>query len=214
MSFGSLVFTPMVKKLQERYGSRKQYERMQNSGPAQDRLTESEIEFLAQRDSFYMATSGATGWPYIQHRGGIKGFLKVIDDRTLAFGDLRGNKQYISTGNLLTDDRVAIIMVDYPRQARLKMLGRIEILEGEKAEGWLDKVRTPAEKTPIERVFVVHVEAYDWNCPQHITPRYSVEELREGMKDVEKRIQALEQENASLRNELAAVHANSREQTS
>ena len=214
MSFGSLVFTPMVKKLQERYGSRKQYERMQNSGPAQDRLTESEIEFLAQRDSFYMATSGATGWPYIQHRGGIKGFLKVIDDRTLAFGDLRGNKQYISTGNLLTDDRVAVIMVDYPRQARLKILGRIEILEGEKAEGWLDKVRIPGEKTPIERVFVVHVEAYDWNCPQHITPRYSVEELREGMKDVEKRIQALEQENASLRNELAAVHANSREQTS
>ena len=210
MSFGSLVFTPLVKKLQERYGSRKQYERMENSGPAQDRLTEFETEFLAQRDSFYMATSGATGWPYIQHRGGIKGFLKAIDDRTLAFGDLRGNKQYISTGNLLTDDRVAIIMVDYPRQARLKILGHIEILEGEKAEGWLDKVRMPGEKTPIERVFVVHVEAYDWNCPQHITPRYSEEELRDGMKDVEKRIQALEQENSSLRKQLA----NSKEPTS
>src|SRR5271168_73166 len=205
MSFGSLVFTPLVKKLQERYGSRRQYERMENSGAAQDRLTEFETEFLAQRDSFYMATTGATGWPYVQHRGGPKGFLKVIDDRTLAFGDLRGNKQYISTGNLLTDDRVAIIMVDYPRQARLKILGRVEILEGEKAEGWLDKVRMREEKTPIERVFVIHVEAYDWNCPQHMTPRYSVEELRDGMKDVEKRIQTLEQENESLRKELTAV---------
>jgi uncharacterized protein len=214
MSFGSLVFTPLVKKLQERYGSRRQYERMENFGAPQDRLTEFEIEFLAERDSFYMATTGATGWPYVQHRGGIKGFLKVIDDRTLAFGDLRGNKQYISTGNLLTDDRVAIITIDYPRQARLKILGRIETLEGEKAEGWLDKVRMPGEKTPIERVFVIHVEAYDWNCPQHITPRYTVEELRDGMKDVEKRIQSLEQENESLRKQLAAIHANSKEHTS
>jgi uncharacterized protein len=212
MSFGSLVFTPLVKKLQERYGSRRQYERMENFGPTQDRLTEFETEFLAQRDSFYMATTGATGWPYVQHRGGPKGFLKVIDDRTLAFGDLRGNKQYISTGNLLTDDRVAIIMVDYPRQARLKILGRIEVFEGEKAEGWLDKVRMRGEKTPYERVFVIHVEAYDWNCPQHITPRYSVEELRDGMKDVEQRIHSLEQENDALRKELAAVHAASEEQ--
>jgi hypothetical protein len=214
MSFGSLVFTPLVKKLQERYGSRRQYARMEEFGAAQDRLTDFEIEFLAERDSFYMASIGATGWPYVQHRGGLKGFLKVIDDRTLAFGDLRGNKQYISTGNLLTDDRIAIIMVDYPRQARLKILGRVEILEGEKAEGWLDRVRMPGEKTPMERVFVIHVEAYDWNCPQHITPRYSVEELRDGMKDVEKRIQTLEQENESLRKELAAVHANSKEHTS
>jgi predicted pyridoxine 5'-phosphate oxidase superfamily flavin-nucleotide-binding protein len=213
MSFGSLVFTPLVKKLQERYGSRRQYERMENSGATQDRLTEFETEFLAQRDSFYMATTGATGWPYIQHRGGLKGFLKVIDDRTLAFADLRGNKQYISTGNLLTDNRVAIIMVDYPRQARLKILGRVEIFEGEKAEGWLDKVRIRGEKTPIERVFVIEVEAYDWNCPQHITPRSSVEELRDGMKDVEQRIHSLEQENESLRKELAAVHAASKEHT-
>ena len=213
MSFGSLVFTPLVKKLQERYGSRRQYERMENSSGSQDRFTPFESEFLAQRDSFYLATTGSTGWPYVQHRGGPKGFLKVIDDHTLAFGDFRGNKQYISTGNLLTDDRVAIIMVDYPRQARLKILGRIEILEGEKAEGWLGKVRMREEKTPIERVFVVHVEAYDWNCPQHITPRYSVEELRDGMKDVEKRIQTLEQENESLRKELAALHTASKEHT-
>ena len=207
MSFGSLVFTPLVKKLQERYGSRRQYERMENSGASQDRFTAFETEFLAERDSFYMATVGATGWPYVQHRGGPKGFLKVIDDHTLAFADFRGNKQYISTGNLLTDNRVALIMVDYPRQARLKILGRVEIFEGAKAAEWLDRVRMPGEKTVIERVLVIHVEAYDWNCPQHITPRYSVEELREGMKDVEKRVQTLEQENEALRKELAAVRS-------
>ncbi len=205
MSFGSLVFTPLIKKLQERYGSRRQYQRMEDSGASQDRFTSFETDFLAGRDSFYMATLGATGWPYVQHRGGPKGFLKVIDDRTLAFADFRGNKQYISTGNLLNDNRVALIMVDYPRQARLKILGRVEIFEGDKAVDWLDRVRVPGEKTPIERVFVIHVEAYDWNCPQHITPRYSAEELREGMKEVEKRVQALELENAALRKELAAV---------
>jgi uncharacterized protein len=205
MSFRSLVFTPLIKKLQEKYGSRRQYERMEEFGQAQDRFTPFETEFLAGRDSFYMATVGSTGWPYVQHRGGPKGFLKVIDDHTLAFGDLRGNKQYITTGNLLTDDRVALIMVDYPRQARLKILGRVETFEGEKAKAWLDLVRMPEEKTPIERAFVIHVEAYDWNCPQHITPRYTAEEIREGMKEIEKRVQALEQENDKLRKELAAL---------
>lgn len=207
MSFGSLVFTPLVKKLQERYGSRRQYERMENSGASQDRFTPFETAFLAERDSFYWATMGSSGWPYVQHRGGPKGFLKVIDDHTLAFGDFRGNKQYITTGNLLTDNRVAMIMVDYPRQARLKILGRVEVLEGEPATDWLDRVRVPGEKTPIERVFVIHVEAYDWNCPQHITPRYTVEEIREGMRSIENRVEALERENNALREELAQFRA-------
>jgi predicted pyridoxine 5'-phosphate oxidase superfamily flavin-nucleotide-binding protein len=207
MSFGTLVFTPLIKKLQERYGSRRQYERMENFGGSQDRLTEFETEFLAGRDSFYMATMGSTGWPYVQHRGGPKGFLKVIDDHTLAFGDLRGNKQYISTGNLLTDNRVAIIMVDYPRQARLKILGRVETLDGDEAKSWLDRVRMPEERTVIERVFIIHVEAYDWNCPQHITPRYTAEEIREGMQSIEGRVEALERENQALRKELAQFRA-------
>src|ERR1700743_1219310 len=147
MSFGSLVFTPLVKKLQERYGSRRpyerraghagrrrrQYERRENYPELQQRLTDFEVDFLEQRDSFYWATVGSTGWPYVQHRGGPKGFLKVIDERTLAFADFRGNKQYISTGNLQSDSRVAMIMVDYPRQARLKILGRVKIFEGAEA---------------------------------------------------------------------------------
>jgi len=202
MSFGSRTFTPLVKKLQERHGSRQQYERMEKSGAQSDRFTNFEMEFLADRDSFYWATVGATGWPYVQHRGGPKGFLKVIDDHTLAFADFRGNKQFISTGNLLTDSRVAMILVDYPRQARLKILGRVEIFEGEKAAEWLERVRIPGYKAIIERVFVIHVEAYDWNCPQHITPRYTAEEIREGTQAAEQRMQALEHENEALRKQL------------
>ncbi|HEY0794696.1 MAG TPA: pyridoxamine 5'-phosphate oxidase family protein [Acidisarcina sp.] len=202
MSFGKIAFTPLVKKLQERYGSRAQYERMEKSGGPQDSLTDFEKEFLAGRDTFYMATTSATGWPYVQHRGGPQGFVKVIDDRTLAFADFRGNKQYISTGNLLSDDRVALILVDYPRQARLKILGRVEIFEGAKADPWLDRVRVRGYKAVIERVYVIHIEAYDWNCPQHITPRYTAEEIREGMHDIEERVRTLELENEALRKQL------------
>jgi predicted pyridoxine 5'-phosphate oxidase superfamily flavin-nucleotide-binding protein len=207
MSFGSLAFTPLVKKLQERYGSRRQYERMEKFGDPQDSLTAFEVEFLAQRDSFYMATTGATGWPYVQHRGGPKGFLKVIDNRTLAFADFRGNRQYISTGNLLSDDRVALIFIDYPRQARLKILGRAKIFEGQEADSWLPRVLVPGYKALTERVYVIHIDAYDWNCPQHIIPRYTEEEIREGMQDVEKRMQALNEENAALRKEVAEMRA-------
>jgi uncharacterized protein len=130
-SFGSLVFTPVVKSLQERYGSRRQYARLEESEPSPDKLGPQESEFIGERDTFYMASIGATGWPYVQHRGGPKGFLKVIDENTVAFADFRGNRQYISTGNLMTDNRVAIILLDYPRQTRLKLLGRAEIFEGE-----------------------------------------------------------------------------------
>ncbi|UWZ81866.1 pyridoxamine 5'-phosphate oxidase family protein [Occallatibacter riparius] len=202
MSFGSLLFTPVVKELQERYGSRRQYERFSKSDDSSAHLTEFEIEFLAERDSFYWATIGATGWPYVQHRGGPKGFLKVVDDHTLALGDFRGNKQFISTGNLLTDNRVAMILVDYPRQARLKILGRVDVLEGEAASEWIERVRMPGYKAVIERVFLIHVDAYDWNCPQHITPRYTAEEIREAVHGIEERIDVLEKENQALRQEL------------
>jgi uncharacterized protein len=205
MSFGSLAFTPLVKQLQERYGSRRQYERMEKFGEPQDSLTGFDEEFLAERDTFYMATTGAQGWPYVQHRGGPKGFLKVIDKRTLAFADFRGNKQYISTGNLLSDDRVALIFIDYPQQARLKILGRAKIFEGQEADSWLTRVRVPDYNAVIERVYVIHIEAYDWNCQQHIIPRYTAEEIREGMQAVEKRMQTLNEENEALRKEIAVM---------
>ena len=205
MSFGKLLFTPLVKKLQERYGSRRQYERMEGSGASQDRFTPFESEFLAQRDSFYQATTGSTGWPYVQHRGGPKGFLRVIDKRTLAFADFSGNKQYISAGNLATDDRVALILVDYPRQARLKILGRVEVIEGTDAKEWAGKLGDPEYKAVIERVFVIHVEASDWNCSQHITPRFTEEQIREALAPVEKEMQALRRENERLQAELVRL---------
>ncbi len=202
MSFGSLVFTPVVKELQERYGSRKQYERMKDSGAAHESFTDFEVEFLAERDSFYWATVGSTGWPYVQHRGGPKGFLKVIGRETLALADFRGNKQFISSGNLMTDNRVAMILVDYPRQARLKILGQVDVLDGEKAAPWIERVELPGYKAVIERVFLIHMEAYDWNCPQHITPRYTAEEIRDAVRGVEEKLHSLETENERLRREL------------
>lgn len=198
-NFGSLVFTPLVKALQEKYGSRSQYERMGGgqSGPA--RLGPGESAFLAEQDTFYMATVGATGWPYVQHRGGPKGFLKVIDDHTIAFDDFRGNRQYVSTGNLMTDDRVALILVDYPRQARLKILGRAKILEGEEARDWIAKLRDSSYKAVVERAYVIQVEAFDWNCQQHISPRFTTEQIREALAPLELRMEELEKENKRLR---------------
>jgi predicted pyridoxine 5'-phosphate oxidase superfamily flavin-nucleotide-binding protein len=203
MSFGSLVFTPVVKALQERHGSRRQYERLERSGPT-PQLGPMELDFLAERDSFYWATIGSTGWPYVQHRGGPKGFLKIVDDHTLALADFRGNRQYISAGNLLGDNRVAMIFVDYPTQSRLKILGRIDVLEGEPAREWIERLREPGSKDVIERVFVIHVEAFDWNCPQHITPRYTAEQIQEVVRPMEERLRALEAENAALRKHATA----------
>jgi predicted pyridoxine 5'-phosphate oxidase superfamily flavin-nucleotide-binding protein len=198
-NFGSLVFTPVVKALQAKHGSRRQYARMEGGGASPDLLGLEESAFIAERDSFYMATVGATGWPYVQHRGGPKGFLKVIDDHTIAFADFRGNKQFISAGNIATDNRAALIMVDYPRQARLKILGRVEIFEGEGAKEWIERLRDPRYKAGIERAYVIKVEGFDWNCPQHITPRFTAEQIQEALAPIERRLQDLERENQQLR---------------
>jgi predicted pyridoxine 5'-phosphate oxidase superfamily flavin-nucleotide-binding protein len=200
-SFGSVAFTPEVKKLQEQHGSRRQYARMEEQGASQDGLTLMEMDFLKERDSFYWATTGSNGWPYLQHRGGPKGFLKVVDEKTLAFADFAGNKQYITTGNLQTDDRVAMIFVDYPRQARLKILGHARVLEGEEAVAWFATNKDAGYPARMERVFVIAIEAYDWNCPQHITPRYTEQEIERSMAPVRAKLEALEVENAKLREE-------------
>lgn len=204
-SFGSLVFTPAVKALQERYGSRRQYERLEQRGEVQGGLGPDEKEYIRERDTFYMASIGESGWPYVQHRGGPKGFLKAIDSNTLAFADFRGNKQYISTGNLLVNNRAALILVDYPRQLRLKILGRVEIFEGEKANDWLSKVRDPEYKATTERVYVIRIEAFDWNCQQHIIPRFTLDEIRSVLEPIEKEMQDLQQQNEDLRQKLAQL---------
>ena len=198
--FAELAFTPGVQAQQTRHGSRAQYERLASAGSSGDRLRPQEQEFIRARDGFYMASTSETGWPYIQHRGGAPGFLRVLDDRTLGFADLRGNRQYISTGNLLHDDRVALFLMDYAHQARLKILGHAEILEdAPEAREWLERLQVPGEKTPAERAILIHVEGYDWNCQQHITPRYTQEEIAAMLEPIRKRLAAYEEENARLR---------------
>jgi len=206
-NFGSLVFGPAVKALQERYGSRRQYARREQSAAAPDVLGPDETDFLAARDSFYMATVTAEGWPYVQHRGGPPGFLKVVDERTLAFADYRGNRQFVSAGNVSTNDRVALILVDYPHQARLKILGHAEVLEGDTAKQWIEKLADADYAAVAERIFIIHVAAFDWNCPQHISPRFTVPELREVLGPVEQRVETLQAENDALRAELAELRA-------
>jgi uncharacterized protein len=199
-SFAERAFTPLVKKQQEQHGSRRSYARMEAVGEAGDRLGEFEREFIAGRDGFYMASVGETGWPYIQYRGGEKGFLQVMDDQTLGFADLRGNKQYITMGNLEHDDRVALFFMDYAHQMRLKILGRARVHESDGvAAELIARLRVPGEKTPTEHAVIIHVEAFDWNCPQHITPRYTQEELAGTLAPIRKKMDALEAENARLR---------------
>lgn len=180
MNFDALAFTPMVKRLQERYGSRRAYARREAEAQGPARLGGDEIAFIEQRDSFYWATIGSTGWPNVQHRGGPPGFVTVADDQTLVVPDYRGNRQYVSTGNLLTNPRVALIFMDYPHQARLKLLATAQVVEGEAMAVWLPRLKA-SEGASIERAFVLHVEAFDWNCPRHITPRYTVAEIEAAM---------------------------------
>lgn len=204
--FAELAFTPLVKEQQEQHGSRRQYARMEQMGEVDDQLGPYERKFVQERDGFYMASVSETGWPYIQFRGGAKGFLHVLDESTLGFADLRGNKQYISTGNLQHDNRVALFLMDYPTQSRLKILGRVTVHEGDAAAADLiQNLRMPGEKSVPERAVTIHVEAFDWNCPQHITPRYTQEELEEILTPVRKRLAALEEENAKLRAASSAV---------
>jgi predicted pyridoxine 5'-phosphate oxidase superfamily flavin-nucleotide-binding protein len=198
--FAELAFTPLVKEQQEKHGSRHLYERAERSDNAGDRLGEYEHEFIGDSDGFYMASTGETGWPYIQYRGGEKGFLRILDDKTLGFADLRGNKQYISTGNLQHDNRVALFFMDYAHQQRLKILGRAEVHEGdETSQKLMPRLVIPEEKTPAERAVLIHIEAFDWNCPQHITPRYTVEELEASLGPIRRRLEALEEENSRLK---------------
>jgi predicted pyridoxine 5'-phosphate oxidase superfamily flavin-nucleotide-binding protein len=170
--FAELAFTPNVRAMQELQGSRAHYARMEGGEPFNDELTEREAQFLSERDSLYLASVSETGWPYVQHRGGPPGFLKVIDPRTIGFADFRGNRQYVSVGNLASNDRVALILVDYPNRSRLKLLGHAQIIAPEQTD-LLAALQTPGYRGKVERGLLIRITAFDWNCPQHITPRYT-----------------------------------------
>jgi predicted pyridoxine 5'-phosphate oxidase superfamily flavin-nucleotide-binding protein len=203
--FGNLAFTPRVKAEQQRMGSRQAYART-DGAVVPDRLGDDEREFLAARDSFYMASVGETGWPYIQHRGGPKGFVKVLDEHTLGFADYRGNRQFISLGNVGGDDRVALIFVDYPNRARLKVLARASVIMADAEPEVFAALAAGASKdgARVERAFVLRVEGFDWNCPQHITPRFTAAELEPSLAPLRDRLAALERENAELRERLSS----------
>lgn len=192
-NFASLAFTPEIKVLQEKYGSRPGYERMEKRMVVTG-LSENEIDFISDRDSLYMASIGENGFPYIQHRGGPKGFLKVIDSSTIAFIDFSGNKQYISVGNLATHKNVSLIMVDYASRSRLKIYAKAEILELKDNPALLQKITLENYAYKPERIMLLTIEAYDWNCPQHITPRYTTEEIEAALIPQREYIKKLEDE--------------------
>ncbi|MCZ6804454.1 MAG: pyridoxamine 5'-phosphate oxidase family protein [Proteobacteria bacterium] len=172
-----IAFTDAVKKIQKRKGSRDIYANMEQRGSWQDTITKQLADFIAERDSFYMATVSSEGQPYIQHRGGPKGFLKVIDDHTLGFADFVGNRQYISYGNLEENNKVCLFFMDYPNRTRIKLWGTSEVNEND--EALIEQLSVSDYKGVVERAFIIHVEAWDRNCPQHIVPRYTKQEIRD-----------------------------------
>ena len=176
-AFAELAFSPTVRALQARMGSRATYARLDDAVERHDTLTPREADFIERIDGFYQATVGEDGWPYVQFRGGPPGFLQVLDEQTIAYADRRGNRQYISAGNLQGNDRVALILLDQARRQRLKILGRARLLESRADASLLARLSVPGDATPVERVVLIGVEAYDWNCPQHITPRYTEAEI-------------------------------------
>jgi len=174
--FAEIAFTDSVREVQQALGSRTGYAAMDEGEDSNHVLSPREADFIKARDSFYMASVSETGWPYVQHRGGPPGFMRVLDDRTLGFADFRGNRQYLSIGNLIKDDRVAFFFMDYPNRTRLKLLGRVRLIGSEEFE-LMAALGVPDYRALVERGFLVHVEAFDWNCPQHITPRYTESEV-------------------------------------
>jgi predicted pyridoxine 5'-phosphate oxidase superfamily flavin-nucleotide-binding protein len=189
--FAELAFTTNVKAEQTAQGSRRAYERFEKGEDHHDVLGPSEAAFIARRDSFYMASVGETGWPYVQHRGGPAGFLKVLDDKSIGFADFRGNRQYVSVGNLRADDRVSLFLMDYANQTRLKILGHARIVNSSEAE-ILQRLALPAYRAQVERGIVISIAAFDWNCPQHITQRYTLEEIEAATAPLRKRIEEVE----------------------
>jgi uncharacterized protein len=198
--YADILFTPTIKALQTQQGSRAAYAQFEQATPRQpDRIGPAEKMFIDLRDSFYLASVTQTGWPYVQHRGGPPGFLKVLDAATLGFADFRGNRQYVSLGNIADDTRVSLFLMDYAGRRRLKIIGHAETSD---APAQIARVTMAGYPARVERAFLIRVMAFDWNCPQHILPRYSEPEIAENLRPVEATIAALRAENQQLKAEL------------
>jgi uncharacterized protein len=192
------LFTPSVKAAQVANGSRQAYARADAPTSGPDRLTPREEMFISMRDSFYMATNSASGWPYLQHRGGPAGFVKILDEGRLGFADFRGNRQYVSLGNLASDDRASLFFMDYARRARLKVLGRVRSIDLADHPALVAELVDADYGAKVERAIIVEVDSYDWNCPQHITPRFAENEVEQVVKPLQARIVELEASLARL----------------
>ncbi len=200
-NFAEIAFTDSVKKLQDKHGSRSSYERMEKFNEVNG-LTDNEVSFVQDRDSFYLASIGVKEYPYVQHRGGPKGFLKVLDSKRLGFIDFIGNKQYVSVGNMATNNNVSLIMIDYPTRSRLKIFAKAEVIELKDNPELYDLLDLKDYKFRPERMMVFNIEAYDWNCPQHITPRYTTEEIEKAFLPQQEYIASLEEKIEELKEKI------------
>ncbi|GAA5167810.1 pyridoxamine 5'-phosphate oxidase family protein [Viridibacterium curvum] len=197
-AFADISFTDSVRAAQTRYGSRAHMEGFERASDPRNTLREADIAFITSRDSFYQASVGENGWPYVQHRGGPAGFLRVLDARTIGYADFRGNAQYISVGNVNADERVSLILMDYPRQRRLKLWGRARIVHADDAPDVMAQLALPAYPAEVERGVLIHIDAIEWNCPQHITPRYTEAELKPMLAPLLEELQQLRAQVAQL----------------
>lgn len=195
-----VAFTPTVKAAQARLGSRAGYAKMEAKGGWQNKVTPDLAAFIAERDSAYLATATADGQPYIQHRGGPKGFIKVIDEQTLAIADFAGNRQYISLGNLSENDKAHLFLMDYANRRRVKIWGRARMVEDN--EALVLELSDPGYKAKPERALVFKIEAWDVNCPQHITPRFTQDEIEPAIGSLKARIAQLEAELETLKRDF------------
>ena len=190
--FAEITFTPSVKAAQTRYGSRAANEGFELAEDSGDTLGEVEAEFVEARDGFYQATVNENGWPYVQFRGGPAGFLKVLDERTIGYADFRGNIQYLSVGNLNANDRIALILMDYANRRRLKIWARVRIVHRDEDPALLARLEVPTYRARVERAVVMTIEAVDWNCPQHITPRFTESQIAKLVAPLRNRLAELE----------------------
>lgn len=199
-NFAEIAFSDAAKSLQEKYGSRNSYASMEKFSVI-DGLTDGEISFIENQHSFYMASTGSNGFPYIQHRGGPKGFLKVLGPKRIGFIDFSGNKQYVTVGNMATNKKVALIMIDYPKKTRLKIYAKAEVVELDKNRELYELLALDDYKFRPERMLVLNIEAYDWNCPQHIIPKYTVDEIEAALIPQQNYITKLEQQIKALKSQ-------------
>ena len=178
-NFSDITFTKDVKAAQEKYGSREMYEKVTSRMTEENRITPREEKLIQKINGYYMATTNADGWPYVQFRGGPTGFLKVLDDQTIGYADFRGNMQYISVGNITASLKTALILMHYPTKTRLKIWAETEILDPAEHPELAEKLIEEQYDAVVERLVIYHIKAISWNCPQHITPRYTIEEFKE-----------------------------------